>query len=535
MLDTREGCLRLEARSDEIYVSPLYQLDLCAENDEEKKRQRSGWLHVQRSTTECKYTVFLRPGDSIRLGPAAPCFTVEVNNLRPLPSTTNNIDAVRYSPQNTVQVNSSQPDGHPSKPIRTASNDHNQGHSLGEQAKKENEKEEAAEQSSSSNAHEVAESMKGPDILVDRSTTFTESLLRSTSTPRASIAQSEKIEDTPAVEGGRYYDASGVGALGMATMMTTTATSNTAEIADGGAGSGYDAVEVRKDEEQEGEAVINGTDIKEGSPAFYTPMPSMSTTISPEGKAKRVQNNVKDLPMSPNVIGTKNHSQRDRRRSMTKLASDNVMADAQRQLLGVKAEYPSIKPKEETGIDANQLPTISESPDVMSSSPVDNSRLKKVQNGEDEKVEDADGLQKSYVEKTELNGIEEKGQVTPANKRKASEKEAKPSRKRSKTTVSHEQQNNKENEFPPENSEPVSPPSKTLSAISPSVTREARSSITKTASPTSRKYRPYNGPGFNVAFSNSAVTSKPSLVRFLQSKGCSVVDRVSDKDTDILW
>ena len=518
MVDTREGCLRLEARSDEIYISPLYHLALSAKNDEEKKQENSGGVHLQRSTTEFTYSVFLRPGDSIRLGPTAPRLTIATTQALHSSSTKKPGDAY-YPLQNTVQVNSSQPDSHSLRFVKGDRNDHDQGQEEKETTEK-----------SDSNVQEVAESMKGPDILVDRSTTFTDSLLRSTSTPtpRASLAQSEKIEDTPALEGGRYYDASGMA------MMTTAMT--TANTADAGTGIITEDAEVEKDEEKKGEATVNGNDAREGTPAFYTPMPSMSTTTSPEGMTKGVQNGVKGLPVSPSIVKTKTYSQRGRKRSMADTASENRATGVEQQLSDVKVEDRSVMPKVEAGTDADQLPTISESPDIIANSSINDSRKEEAQQQEEgDKAENDDGeFRKKETEITEPNQTTEKQQETPVKKRKLSDKEPKTAQKRSKTNVDHEQQHNKENELPAK-VERVSPASKTLSAVSPPVTREVRSNITKNASPKSKKYRPYNGPGFNIAFSNSVVTGKPSLVRFLQSRGCSVVDRVSDKGTDLLW
>ena len=501
MADTRESCLRLEACSDEIYVSPSYCFAGRSGKDDVEQHR---WLHLECSTAERRDSIFLQPGDKISLGSKMPVLTVEVvSDIKELSST------------NNVQVGSSQPENNfsPEKSIALGASHHLEKADAEPNGVNDN-----------NNAQEVAESMGPADILVDRSTTFTESLLRSTSTPKASVAQSDKIEDTPALDGGRYYDVAAMG-----TLEPTTATA---------AGPG---TSVTKESErvfvgkQEGEEVKEN-DGREGTPTFFTPRLSMSTTASPETVAKGMAHEaqtgrLKELSKSPAIVRARTYSHKGRKRSVAEVATDNRMVGAKRLLPDTKVE--------DAQTNEEQLPEVAESPGVTASSSVIGSKDVQDQPMGNEAAKVVGILPKKSLEKVELAQTAERKQTTPASKRKLSDEESTPktSRKRSKATEVHEQ-NNKENELPTKQDH-VSTPSlkhiKSHSVHSPSVSREVRSSTAKTASPASKKYRIYHGPDLNIAFSNSSVTSKPSLMRFLQSNKCSVVERISDKGTDVLW
>ena len=511
MVDTQGSCLRLEAHSDEIHVSPSY---CFAVQSHIVDAGEHAWLRLQPSTAERRESIYLRPGDKVRLGPERPILAIEASTS----------DIRKSSPTNNVQVGSSQPESNVS-PQKAADLRANLGQDDNADARRSD-----VVTTTSHNVQEVAESMGPADILVDRSTTFTESLLRSTSTPKASLAQSDKIEDTPALDGGRYYDVAAMGAL----ETTTTTATNTA------AGS-VAGVVLQREETRDGKetgAEIKEVDGREGTPTFYTPRPSMSTTTSPVAVAKKIVNGtqvgkLKEPSKSPVAVRARTYSQKGRKRSIAEVATGNCMA-------GVKPKLTDMK-LETVEMDSERLPEVAESPSAMASPSVLGSRDAEEQSAESEAAKEANDQPEKTVEKAEPLRKAELKQTTPASKRKLSDDDGstpKTSRKRSKAAPAHEQ-DNKENKLPAANQDCVSSPSvknvKTLSSHPPTVSREARSSTAKTASPASRKYRPYHGPGLNVAFSNSSVTSKPSLMRFLQLKNCSVVEKISDKGTDILW
>lgn len=543
--------MRLESRAEKVHVSPSYRYRVLErsgddrddddDDDDDVGSGRGEWLQVQPSTAERRDSVFLRPGDIIRLGCKTPILTVGT----PLASRTKQQPSVTTD----VQVGSSQAECNaplppPPKVIAMKTSDH-----PGKEADvARNGNCKSNNSSNSNNIKEVAESMSHADILVDRSTTFTESLLRSTSTPKASIAQSDRIEDTPALDGGRYYDVAAIGTLATTTMNGTV---------EGGEKDGDDDDEEEDDVDEgvNGARGGEGNDGREMTPVFYTPKPSMSTTTSPEVTAKGIADGVqsgklKKPSKSPALSATrsKTYSRNGRKRDAVEAAVGKRLAGTNRKMSDVEAGEPKlqnevdvvddVEEEKKVEVKLNQLPVIAESPDITAHSSALEARHSEEQKDANEAATANDDKQKKTLRNTASQAAERK-LLTPASKRKSFDDEATPktSRKRIKATENHEQ-SNKENELPAKQNQ-VSPSSpgnkKTPAAYSPSVPREARSNVTKTTSPLSKQYRAYNGPGLNVAFSNSSVISKPSLMRFLQSKKCSVVDKVSDKGADILW
>ena len=556
LIDARDGYLRLESRAEDVAVAaPQLPVESGHENnniipdvDNGVAFDREGaWFSLRPSTPSTRECILLRRGDRIRLGSDNVILTVKCE------STTTSSDATNTGmPRlNSVQVSSSQPASNPPNQIITIGDEKI---SIGETTTANT----ATSAFTNGNSHIEESLLQGQDILVDRSNNFTESLLRSTPTPRPSIAaQSDRIEDTPAMDGGRYYDvvATGVLPLTVAGNLSNGVKRKTSENSADHKGSGVniDGESRRAQHADDSYSMAEPVVMEEATPDFFTPMPSMSTTRSPENVAKVTKSTgvLKSVrkstaSKSPALGRQKTYSAKGRRKPSRTLEehdegdrSTDDDADVGAQLNG-----DELKATE----DKNRKPQ-SESKAMQSPDDAKASVLLANKSKEDEKEDAAistNGTESvndkpDFADKKAKSNTEEK--KTSGRKRKSPENEATPKakQKRAKVTSSPTKEANyssdKENKITNVSNTSLSESADVDKSISPGTpsSRKGRLSSAKTASPSNKKYRAYSGPGLRLVFSNSAVANKPSVVRFLQSKNCTIVDKVSDKGTDVVW